>query len=128
MEINLACNFLEKLSGQDGIVSSILKTEPVDCVPETPWFYNSVAGIYLSDRWTPLELLNSLQNYEVSRGRPKNHGVNTPRPIDLDILYFKGLRINLPRLQIPHPRARQRDFVMTPWKEIAGNIVPDDLF
>jgi len=43
---------------------------------------------------------------------------NGPRTIDLDLVDFGGMRIDTPELTLPHPRARQRDFVMGPLAEL----------
>ena len=44
---------------------------------------------------------------------------NAPRPIDIDILLYDKLQIMLPQLIIPHPRMRERAFVLLPLSEIA---------
>jgi 7,8-dihydro-6-hydroxymethylpterin-pyrophosphokinase len=44
---------------------------------------------------------------------------NAPRPIDIDILLYDNLQLSLPQLVIPHPRMRERAFVLIPLAEIA---------
>ena len=44
----------------------------------------------------------------------------TDRPIDIDILLYDDLTVDEPDLQIPHPLMQQRDFVMTPLREISN--------
>ena len=46
-----------------------------------------------------------------------------PRVIDLDILFFNELELELPDLQIPHPRLHERAFVLVPLSEIAPEFV-----
>ena len=50
---------------------------------------------------------------------------NAPRTIDLDLIDYEGRTLSSPLLTLPHPRAHQRHFVITPWFEIdpAGVLV-----
>jgi 2-amino-4-hydroxy-6-hydroxymethyldihydropteridine diphosphokinase len=43
---------------------------------------------------------------------------NAPRTIDLDLIDYEGMTLSSPLLTLPHPRAHQRHFVITPWFEI----------
>ncbi len=52
---------------------------------------------------------------ELARVRTVRNG---PRTIDLDLIDFDGLRLDEPDLILPHPRARERDFVMIPLREL----------
>ena len=45
-----------------------------------------------------------------------------PRTLDIDILLYKELIVDLPRLAIPHPRYRQRRFVLVPMVELAPDL------
>ena len=96
--------------------SSEYETEPVGCACGTPGFRNQASEI----RWRgSLEnLLQSLRDYERSRGRKAVRGLNEPRALDLDILYADDFRVRSMRLEIPHPRMAQRRFVMEPLAEI----------
>ncbi len=115
--LQAAGEFLRNLNEEGPfLMSSIYKTEPVDCDPGTPAFLNAVAEISTSLR--PRELLDRLQDFEISQGRPSEHGKNTPRTIDLDILYVGELISSDPDLILPHPRASERAFVMVPLAEI----------
>ncbi len=73
----------------------------------------------------PLVLLAVLKGIEERLGRmPGGHML--PRPIDLDILLWQGRISQDARLTIPHPRARQRRFVLEPLAELAPQeIFPD---
>jgi 7,8-dihydro-6-hydroxymethylpterin-pyrophosphokinase len=62
--------------------------------------------------------LTALKEIEASMGRLPSFR-NAPRPIDIDILLYDNLQISLPQLVIPHPRMRERAFVLIPLAEIA---------
>ncbi len=104
--------------------SSILVNPAVDCLPGTPDFCNAA----LTGMWegSPKELLALTQKTEADAGRPANHGHNTSRTLDLDIILFGSECVNTEKLQIPHPRARQRTFVMIPLAEIAPELIFPD--
>jgi 2-amino-4-hydroxy-6-hydroxymethyldihydropteridine diphosphokinase len=66
----------------------------------------------------PNKVLTALKEIEASMGRLPSFR-NAPRPIDIDILLYDNLQISLPQLVIPHPRMRERAFVLIPLAEIA---------
>ncbi|MBU8871899.1 MAG: 2-amino-4-hydroxy-6-hydroxymethyldihydropteridine diphosphokinase [Gemmatimonadales bacterium] len=73
----------------------------------------------------PLAFLGFLQGIEIAEGRRPNTHLQ-PRPLDLDILLFGGFVQRDPGLFLPHPRMRERAFVLVPLAEIAGSeIFPD---
>ena len=90
-----------------------------------PWGFDSPntflnACICITTDLEPLQLLAATQRIEREMGR--NHktidGQYQDRIIDIDILLIDNLRINEPRLTVPHPLMEQREFVMVPLKEI----------
>ena len=66
----------------------------------------------------PNNLLAALKAIEASLGRLPSFR-NAPRLIDIDILLYDNLQLTLPQLVIPHPRMRERAFVLVPLAEIA---------
>ena len=68
----------------------------------------------------PFEVLERTQKIEREMGRTVKsaNGKYHDRIIDIDILLYDDLKINTPRLTIPHPLMEQRDFVMIPLREI----------
>ena len=106
-------------------LSSLYRTAPVNCPPGSPDFVNAVALVELARSWAALELLDQLQAIEQRFGRCRdaNQPINAPRPLDLDLISFAGQRIRSDRLTLPHPRAHQRRFVLTPLAELAPNLV-----
>jgi 2-amino-4-hydroxy-6-hydroxymethyldihydropteridine diphosphokinase len=97
-------------------VSSWYLTVPIG--PPQPDYINGCATIQTS--LAPLELLDTLQAIEAEFGRERRE-VWGARTLDLDLLLYEDLIIALPTLQIPHPRMRERAFVLLPLAEIAPN-------
>lgn len=112
---------LEELSKFVNVIkkSKIYETEPMD-YKDQPLFLNMV--IEIKTELSAHELITKLQKIENKMGRIKKMKKG-PRIIDLDILYYNNEIINEPNLKIPHPRAYKRDFVLTPLKELAPNLI-----
>ena len=97
--------------------SRIYVTSPVDCVPGTPDFLNqALIGDWCGSVESLFELLQTLER---RCGRPEIHSSRESRPLDCDLILWGEEVISTPRLQVPHPRARQRLFVLEPLAEIA---------
>ena len=64
------------------------------------------------------ELLDVLQTLEMEAGRVRTER-NAPRPLDLDIIDFKGMPYKSAKLTLPHPRMDSRAFVLLPLAEVA---------
>jgi 2-amino-4-hydroxy-6-hydroxymethyldihydropteridine diphosphokinase len=99
-------------------VSSFLSTEPWDATDQ-PRYLNAVAEI--RTRSEPLVLLEALKRLEDELGRVPTYRWG-PRVIDFDIILFGERALDLPGLRIPHPRYREREFVMAPLREIAPDL------
>ncbi len=96
--------------------SSFYRTEPIDSSGDD--YINAVAR--LETLLSPAALLSSLQMMETRFGRVRPVGVhNAPRTLDLDLLLYADLKSADPHLVLPHPRMRQRAFVLVPLFEIA---------
>ncbi len=103
-------------------VSSFLASEPVDMEEGTPPFLNAaVSGVWDS---SPEELLDLCRKIEADCGRPNEHPHYVSRTLDLDIILFGHRKIHTDRLTIPHPKAKDRDFVLLPLREIAPELEP----
>ena len=104
-------------------VSSVYETAPVG-VTDQPDFLNLVIAVRTS--LAPPALLGALLNIENQMGRVRTERWG-PRVIDLDLLLYGGERVSLPELTVPHPRLRERAFVLTPLAEIAPELaLPGD--
>jgi 2-amino-4-hydroxy-6-hydroxymethyldihydropteridine diphosphokinase len=94
-------------------VSSILETEPVGAPP--PRYLNCVVAGYTS--LTPEALLRELQGIETRLGRRRPYR-NAPRTIDIDLILHSANRRRTRELTLPHPRYRERAFVLEPMREL----------
>ncbi len=81
-----------------------------------PWFVNAVVSV--ATAMPADELLVRLQAIETRFGRVRGER-NAARVLDLDLLDYRGERIESPDLTLPHPRLHQRRFVLEPLAEIA---------
>jgi len=97
-------------------VSSIRETAPVDAPPGSPPFLNMVIAGYTS--LAPEALLDALLVIESRFGRVRRGVRNEPRVIDLDLILHGAQRLRTAKLTLPHPRYRDRDFVMAPMREL----------
>ena len=97
--------------------SSIIETEPWGFESKNS-FLNMVVVIETS--LSPFELLDATQKIEREMGRTEKsvNGVYHDRIIDIDIIDYNKIKMDTPRLILPHPRAHLRDFVMIPLKEL----------
>jgi len=96
-------------------VSSFYRTEP-EGYTDQPWFINGV--LRCTSQLEPMEILEILRAVETHLGRTRKIRWG-PRTLDLDILSYGDLLVNLPDLVIPHPRLHERRFVLVPLMEIA---------
>ncbi len=119
-----ALKMLEAGGARISAFAAPMRSAPEGCAPGTPDFLNSAAAGEFDG--TPEQLLDLCQKIERELGRPAAHGHNTPRTIDLDIITFGGLVRSTTRLTLPHPRAKQRRFVMDPLREILKEL-PSEL-
>ncbi len=115
-----AISLLGERVGKVERVSSFIETEPWGFVSANK-FIN--ACCLLLTTLTPKQCLKETQTIEQMLGRKKktHDDSYSDRLIDIDLLLYDDLHINEPELVIPHPRMRDRDFVMIPLNEIFGH-------
>lgn len=99
-------------------VSGIYETEPIG-LREQPWFLNQVAEF--ETELHPLQLLRRTRRVEARLGR-KRVIVNGPRTIDIDILLYGNAVVKTEELVVPHPRYRERRFVLEPLAELNASL------
>lgn len=114
---------LQRLSETEGVsltqVSALYETEPVGYEAQDP-FLNGVSAIETS--LSPNQLLERLQQIEQQVGRQQRRRWG-PREIDLDLLIYDQCCINTPELVLPHSELHKRRFVLTPFAEIAPDVI-----
>ena len=87
---------------------------------KAPKFLNCVVKI--ETKLEPKKLLKKLFEIENAHGRVRLERWG-PRTLDIDIIVFGSELVQTKSLQIPHPRAHQRGFVLVPWLEIEPEAV-----
>lgn len=102
-------------------ISPVYETDPVGCPAGSPAFLNAVIEIETS--LDPAALLRRLAAFERKLGRRAARIKNSPRPLDLDILYAGDMTLDTPALTLPHPRLVQRRFVLQPLADIRPHLV-----
>lgn len=100
-------------------VSAVVETDPVSVPGEQPRFLNAV--VVGETTLGPAELLNALQAIEREAGRERPFP-GAARTLDLDLILFGDRVIDWPDLHVPHPRFRERRFVLEPLAEIAPGL------
>jgi 2-amino-4-hydroxy-6-hydroxymethyldihydropteridine diphosphokinase len=102
------------------LVSKVYESSPMDCQEGSEPFLN--AAMEMTTNLSPVQLLEKLKGIETDLGRPAIRAKNTPRPIDLDILYCDNLTLSDEVLTIPHPRMTERLFVIQPLTDIRPDL------
>lgn len=105
-------------------LSSVYQTKPVG-YEEQPMFLNMTCQVATS--LAPGELLRLVKDIEAKMGRKPGGQINSPRIIDIDILFYDARIIKTEELTIPHPRVAERAFVLIPLSEIAPGLVHPEL-
>ena len=103
--------------------SFIYETDPVGVPAEFAAiaFLNTV--IIVESNSNPSELVVRFQAIEEQLGRTPATERNTPRPVDIDIIYAGALQLDTHELTIPHPRWHDRRFVVQPLADVRPALV-----
>ena len=116
-----AVKLLRELPGVEvEALSAVYETEPQG-YREQPEFLNMAVRIRTT--LAPLALLRETAQIEekLARRRTVKDG---PRTIDLDLLLYEGVEMGSPTLTLPHPRMRERAFVLTPLRDVWAEAGP----
>ena len=96
--------------------ASLYKTEPLHVKDQNPFLNTAVSGFYKNE---PEELLNQIHQIEAEYGRDRSRERRWgERSLDIDILLFGNLSLNIPNLVIPHLRLEERRFALEPLLEL----------
>lgn len=114
MQLEKAKKLIESRIGKIINSSSIYKTAPWGKEGQ-PFFYNQAIKLYSS--LSGINLLTIIKEIEYAMGRQLIEKWG-PRIIDIDILFIGYQRIKTKALEIPHPRIRERKFVLAPLNEL----------
>ncbi len=101
-------------------LSRYCDTAPVGAPGPQPDFLNAAAVGRFGG--SPRALLEALHAIEHARGRARSLP-NAARTLDLDLVLFGDRRVDEPDLIVPHPRFRERRFVLEPLAEIAPDLI-----
>lgn len=95
-------------------VSPVYQTKPVGGVPDQPDFLNMI--IIAESTLEPLTILDRTLAIESSLGREREI-IGGPRTLDIDIIMV-GKRVSEGDIELPHPHAHKRGFVLIPWLDV----------
>ena len=110
------------------LVDEVRISDPIETVavrldgpdPDAPRYLNAVALV--TTRLAPQVLLGMLHAIEEEQGRLRRERWGD-RTLDLDLIAYGDFHSDEPRLQVPHPRAAERLFVLEPWLSLDANAV-----
>lgn len=118
-QLRSALDALDQVQATRLVAASALYTSD-SLLPGQPRYTNAVAA--LDSALAPLDLLDALQAIENDQGRVRKERWG-PRTLDLDILLYGDQVLDLPGLEVPHPRLHERAFALVPLAEIAADAV-----
>jgi dihydropteroate synthase len=95
-------------------VSPVYESDPVGG-PDQPDYLNAV--LMVRTRLAPRDLLDRVNRIEAGYGRVREVRFG-PRTLDIDIVTYADQTSDDPVLTLPHPRAKERAFVLAPWHDI----------
>ncbi|MCF0242764.1 MAG: 2-amino-4-hydroxy-6-hydroxymethyldihydropteridine diphosphokinase [Treponema sp.] len=115
--LNLACEELRQIV-LDPVFSSVYKTKAM-YVTDQEDFYNMAVYGFVPDEESPYKYLDKIHKIEEKYGRDRQNEIRFgSRSLDIDIEKFGNIVSNDPALTLPHPRIKERAFVLVPALEI----------
>lgn len=128
--IALGSNLGESLSTLENAIQTLAETNNITLISHSSWYSTKPVGppqpdylngcALLKVELNPEKLLETLLLVEQKFGRVRKEHWGA-RTLDLDLILYEDLILDTPNLQIPHPRMRERAFVLVPLAEIAPN-------
>ncbi|MGI0479242.1 2-amino-4-hydroxy-6-hydroxymethyldihydropteridine diphosphokinase [Geminocystis sp. CENA526] len=127
--IALGSNLGDSLKILNDTVNTLANSEGIEVILRSTWHKTKPMGpvqpdylngcIVIKTSYSPHELLKYLGSIELEFGRERKERWGA-RTLDLDIILYNDLVIKTDDLEIPHPRMRERLFVLMPLTEIAS--------
>lgn len=102
-------------------VSHVYETEPVGGPVGQAPYLNAVVELAVPPGTDPYRLLEECRRLEAAAGRVRAARWG-PRTLDADVLWIDGVDLSDPELTVPHPRWRERRFVLAPLGELAPDL------
>lgn len=114
--LRAASEGLRRIPGATGWkASSTYETDPVGGPPQGRYLN---AAVMIATDESPEALLRAAMRLESDHGRVRRER-NGPRTLDIDLLWIENEVVDLPSLQVPHPRLLERAFALLPLLEVA---------
>jgi 2-amino-4-hydroxy-6-hydroxymethyldihydropteridine diphosphokinase len=103
-------------------VSPVYETEPIGGPEEQGPYLNLVVELAVAPTVDPYRILEECRRLEAAAGRVRTVRWG-PRTLDVDLLWIDGITLDDPELTVPHPRWRERRFVLVPLADLAPDLV-----
>ncbi|MEI1374512.1 2-amino-4-hydroxy-6-hydroxymethyldihydropteridine diphosphokinase [Nostoc sp. UHCC 0926] len=130
--VALGSNIGDSQTILEAAIETLVQTPGILLEARSSWYQTKAVGpqqpdylngcVTLQVEMLPQQLLEALLGIEQQFGRVRQERWG-PRTLDLDLLLYDDLIVDTPNLQIPHPRMRDRAFVLVPLAEIASDWV-----
>ena len=126
--IALGSNLGDSVAILESALKILAQTPGISLQAQSGWYQTKAVGppqpdylngcAILQTQMSPPQLLETLLGIEAKFGRLRRERWG-PRTLDLDLLLFDDIILDTDTLQLPHPRMRERAFVLVPLAEIA---------
>lgn len=103
-------------------VSPVYETKPIGGPEGQGPYLNVVVELAVTPRVDPFRLLDECRRLEAAAGRVRTVRWG-PRTLDVDVLWIDGVVLDDPELTVPHPRWKERRFVVAPLADLAPDLV-----
>lgn len=122
--LQMACEDLQAYEEIDIIAKSrVYETDPVGVAEKYKdiKYYN--AFIVIETTITPCTLLRIVKEVEIKHGRSFSHEKNSPRQLDIDIIYAGASTYDNKHVKVPHLRWHERRFVVQPLADVRPDLI-----
>lgn len=117
-----AVKHIDDRVGRVSALSSFYETEAWGFVSDNRFLNAALCAETELDVLSALDITQAIER-EMGRVSKSAGGVYSDRPIDIDLLLYGSMTVNVPRLTLPHPLMHRRLFVLQPLTEIAPQLL-----